>query len=74
MESVAPQRRQREDRDLRQTGKYLDNARTRYRNASSDSQRRIAQRDIDILQRRMDRLSQQSNRCLTRSIASISIQ
>jgi len=74
LESVAAQNKAREDRELAQTRDYLNNARRRHSTAVTDRDRQSAQRDIDNLQRRMDRQSEEYKRKLTRSIASVSIQ
>lgn len=75
LENVARQREQSENRELAQTRRYMNDARRRLDNATTDRQRQNARRDIYNLQRRMDSQSEELKRKgLTRSIASISIQ
>ncbi|WP_333852031.1 hypothetical protein [Epilithonimonas sp.] len=78
LENVARQREQteqRENRELAQTRRHMDDARRRLDNATTDSQKRSARRDIENLQRKMDSQSAEFKRGgITRSVASISIQ
>jgi len=74
LESVADKKDQKEKRELEQTKDQLNAAKTRHRASVTDRDRARAQKDIDSLQRRMDRQSKEYDLKLTRSIGSISIQ
>ncbi|MBV6880770.1 hypothetical protein NG800_012120 [Epilithonimonas ginsengisoli] len=74
LESVAAQNRGREDRALEQTRNDMNSARAQLRNATTEVQKRNAQRNIERVQRDMDRQSREYKRGLTRSIASVSVQ
>lgn len=74
LESVADKKDQKEKRELEQTRDQLKSARTRYSTLVTDRDKAKAQKDIDNLQRKMDRQSKEYDLKLTRSIGSISIQ
>ncbi len=61
-------------KELEKTQQNLDAARARYRNAQTDREREKITKDINSLQRKVDKQSEAYKLKLTRSIAKIEIQ
>ncbi|WP_087093060.1 hypothetical protein [Elizabethkingia anophelis] len=66
--------RDKEKKELEKTQQNLDAARARYRNAQTDREREKITKDINSLQRKVDKQSEAYKLKLTRSIAKIEIQ